>query len=221
MIEIVGLQKNWGNFSLLDINLKIETGEFFGLFGHNGAGKTLLLETITGIWQADNGRILFNGKDITLLAPEERNIGFVYQEPWLFPHLSVKDNICYGLKVRRCKKIEIEKRIAEINEMLKLAGILKRRNTALLSGGEKQKVALARTLAIKPGIILLDEPTHSLDKESCEYFYQMLLQIRKGTKPTIIFVSHNYEELKKLANRIGVMEKGSLIHIDENIPYFQ
>lgn len=208
MIEIINLHRRWGNFSLSDINLKISKGEFLGLFGRNGAGKTLFLETIAGIWYPDQGDIFIRGKRVTLLPPEQRNIGFVYQQPLLFPHLSVRENVSYGLNARKKNKKEIANRIAELDEMLKLGGILQRKNINLLSGGEKQKVALARVLAVKPEIILFDEPTQSLDGDNRECFYQVLSEIRKSVSPSIIFISHEYQELKGLADRIVFIEKG-------------
>ncbi len=220
MIKITNLCRNWGNFSISGVNLEVKTGEFFGLFGHNGAGKTLLLETIAGIWYPDKGEIFIDSKNMTLLPPEKRNIGFVYQEPWFFPHLSVKENICFGLRVRKRKKKEIERRIEELNVILKLDSVLMRKNTGLLSGGEKQKVSLARVLATNPGIIFCDEPTHSLDRQARESFYKILSDIRKNFATVIVFVSHDYEELKDLADRIGIMEEGRLVQVDGITPRF-
>lgn len=215
MIELKNLTRSWGNFTLCNINLKVAKGEFFGLFGHNGAGKTLLMETIAGIWIPQEGEVWINSRELTKTPPEERSIGFVYQEPLLFPHLSVKENICYGLKARRYTKKQSQQRFGEMMELLKLNQISLRRNVDRLSGGEKQKVALARALAINPDVILLDEPTHSLDEENRRLFYSAVKDLNQRKKITIILVSHDYGELKVLASRIGLMESGRIIRIDE------
>ncbi|OGX24153.1 MAG: hypothetical protein A3J51_06650 [Omnitrophica WOR_2 bacterium RIFCSPHIGHO2_02_FULL_45_21] len=215
MIELINLARSWGNFTLSNINLNVTKGEFFGLFGHNGAGKTLLMETIAGIWIPQEGQVWINGKELTNMPPEERNIGFVYQEPLLFPHLSVKENICYGLRARRFTKEHREQRFAELVELLKLNQISWRKNVDCLSGGEKQKVALARALAGSPEVILLDEPAYSLDEQSCQIFYSLLKDLNQRKKITIILISHDYVELKGLVCRIGIMQSGRIIRIDE------
>lgn len=215
MIELINLSRSWGNFILHNINLKVRKGEIFGLFGHNGAGKTLLMETIAGIWIPQEGQVYINGKDVTHTPPEERNIGFVYQETLLFPHFSVKENICFGLKVRGFKKKDVEERFNELVELLKLNQIFRRKNIGHLSGGEKQKVALARALARNPEVILLDEPTYSLDEESCQIFYSLIKDLNQKKRITIILASHDYAELENLVCRIGIMEQGKIIRIDE------
>lgn len=216
MIRLKDINRSWGNFSLQRINLEIEKGEIFGLFGHNGAGKTLLLETIAGIWIPDEGEIWMEDRLINSLSPEERKIGFVYQEPLLFPHLSVKENILFSLKVRGVCAKERIKRLEDICEELKLERILERKNTSLLSAGERQMVSLARALISSPKLLLLDEPTHSLDEENCRIFYEIIENLNSKSKITIILVSHDYEELTLLAERIAIMENGRIIRVDEN-----
>ena len=162
MIKIKNITKKWKNFALSNINLEVEKGEYFVVLGPTGAGKTLLLELIAGFHYPDKGKIFINGKDVTYLPPSQREIGFVYQDYMLFPHMNVKDNIAFGLRMKGLKEEEIEERINLLAETCKIKGILNRYPQSL-SGGEKQRVALARALAVKPKILLLDEPLSALD----------------------------------------------------------
>ena len=214
MIELKGVRRRWGGFSLKGITLRVERGEYFVLLGPCGAGKTLLLETIAGFWRPDEGEIWINGRDVTHIPPERRNVGFVYQEYGLFPHLSVKENISYGLRARGYSRKERERRVREVVEMLGIEELLDRGEVGSLSGGEKQKVALARALAVKPDVLLLDEPLHSLDYSSRERAYAMLKEVNRGLNLTVIHVTHDYSEARALADRIGVMNNGQLVQVD-------
>jgi len=219
MIEINNISKSWNGFRLSGISARIKKNEILGIWGHNGAGKTLLLETVAGLWYPDKGSIIFRGKDITFDPPEKRNVGFVCQDHCLFPHLSVKDNIMYGLRFRRLSQKERQKRLDELFISLRLESLVKRNNPSLLSGGEKQRVSLARALASDPDIVCLDEPTQSLDGEGRELFYSMVKNLRSVISSPVIFVSHDYDELRLLSNRIAVMEKGKIIRIDELVSF--
>lgn len=213
MIELQGIKRSWDSFSLDNIDLRVEAGEYFVLLGPCGAGKTLLLETIAGLWYPDQGKIWIKGKDVTWTPPEKRNVGFVYQEYWLFPHLSVEENICYGLKARGFAKNERKEKLAEITEILDLKGFIKHRDPKVLSGGEKQKVALARALAPNPDMLLLDEPFHSLDYSSKERLYETLKYINERLGVTVLHVTHDYAEARTLAHRIGIINEGKVVQI--------
>lgn len=215
MIELSGVEHAWKQFALRAITLRIGTGEYLGLVGHNGAGKTLLLETLAGLWIPSRGTIIIEGRDVTRIPTEQRHLGVVYQELFLFPHLSVRENICYALKTRGVSPQRIRARLKELDDLLRLGELMGRRNIALLSGGEKQKVALARALAGDPSILLLDEPTHSLDHDSREMVYELLRQLHEAKRLTMVHVSHDEAPLRALADRLVVMEQGRIIHIDE------
>ncbi|MCD6507976.1 ABC transporter ATP-binding protein [Candidatus Poribacteria bacterium] len=215
MIELRGVRRRWGSFSLKGITLKVERGEYFVLLGPCGAGKTLLLETIAGFWFPEEGEIWINGREVTRIPPERRNVGFVYQEYGLFPHLPVSENILYGLKARGYPKKERERRMMEVVSALGIEDLLEREEIGSLSGGEKQKVALARALAPEPEVMLLDEPLHSLDYSSREQVFRMLKEINRSFNITVIHVTHDYSEARALADRIGVMNNGRLIQVDE------
>jgi ABC-type sugar transport system ATPase subunit len=214
MIELRGVECQWQRFALRDITFHVREGEYVGLFGHNGAGKTLLLETIAGIWIPRRGTILVGGTDVTHRPPEARPLGVVYQELFLFPHLSVEENIDYGLRATGCSSRERRRRLEELAQLLRLGDLLRRRNISLLSGGEKQKVALARALATGPKIVLLDEPAHFLDHDSVRMLRDTLQQLHETGRLTMLHVSHNYDELKALAGRILVMQQGRIVRVE-------
>lgn len=210
MIQVRGLYRGWGNFSLRGIDFSIEKGDFLAVLGHNGAGKTLLLETLAGFFSVHRGRLYLRGKLANDMPPEMRGIGFLYQDLWLFPHLSVYDNISFGLKERGYSKDYINDRINELNELLGLSHLLRRNNVRLLSGGERQKVALARVLALNPDIIFLDEPSHSLDVENRERFYGVLRWLKSEGK-TILYVLHQELEVLDMADYMLILKKGEQI----------
>ena len=157
MLEVRELCGTWGQFSLKEISFSIERGEYFVLLGPTGAGKTLLLETIAGFHLPSRGQIRLDGRDITGLPPQLREVGFVYQDALLFPHLTVKENLRFGLRVKKVPKQEATRRLEEVSELLGLSDLL-HRMPRTLSGGEKQKVALGRVLVLRPKLLLLDEP---------------------------------------------------------------
>lgn len=153
MIRIEDVSRDWKQFKLDHVNLEVEDGEYFMIIGPSGSGKTMLLETIAGMWNVDSGRIYMNGRDVTKLPPEERGVGFVYQNYMLFPHKTVFENIAFGLNIRRVEKDEINSRV---EEMMNLMGIshLADRLPRTLSGGEQQRTALARALIIYPKVMI-------------------------------------------------------------------
>lgn len=213
MIRVENLNRRFGEFCLTDICLAIGKGSFFLLSGENGAGKTLLLETLAGFWKPDSGKVFIRGCDMTAAAPEERGIGFVYQDLWLFPHLTARENICYGLRIRGMSRQAIDKRIAHLDSLLEIGDLLLRKNVTLLSGGERQKLALARTLAVDPDILFFDEPTHMLDSESIDRLHGVIERLSEEQGKTVIYISHREEKIKDRADLCGRMDRGRLTMI--------
>lgn len=212
MIIIKNLKVNLDDFLLQNIDLDIRSGEYFIILGPTGAGKTVLLEALAGLYPILEGRICIDGREITKLNPEKRGIGMVYQDQVLFPHLSVEENIAFGLKLRRCPKQEIKARIADIAEILGIAPLLGR-SPPTLSGGEKQKVALARALITQPGVLLLDEPLSALDPETKEKMQQELAEVHRRVKVTVIHVTHDFEEAIALGHRVAVLNEGRIAQV--------
>lgn len=209
MIQVKNLCVDLGDFTLSDINLDVKSGEYFVILGPTGAGKTVLLETIAGLYPINSGQIWLNGKEVTQLEPEKRNISIVYQDHVLFPHLSVKENIVFGLKLRKQTRQEIETTLDWTAGLLNISHLLDRKPDTL-SGGERQKVALARALSIKPQVLLLDEPLSALDPETREGVQRELRQIHDRLKMTAIHVTHDFEEAIALGSRIAVLGEGHI-----------
>ena len=194
-----------GEFILKDINLEIERGEYFVVLGPTGAGKSVLLETIAGLYQPKKGLIEINGRDVTRAEPRKRNISIVYQDYMLFPHLTVKENIKFGLK-------EKSQDLDKIVEFLDIRRILHRKPDTL-SGGESQRVALARALVTKPAVLLLDEPLAALDSNTRERIMSELRQINEKMGITIIHITHERSEAIALADKMAVMNGGGILQV--------
>ncbi|MBM3474394.1 MAG: ABC transporter ATP-binding protein [Armatimonadetes bacterium] len=207
MIRTVNLSKRLGEFQLLEASVTIEEGEYFVLLGPTGAGKTIFVECIAGIYQPDGGSVLIGEENVTHLRPEERRLGYVPQDYSLFPHLSVEQNIGFGLTVRRESPAVIAERTRELSDLLGITPLL-RRPIRTLSGGERQRVALARALAIRPRVLLLDEPLSAVDEQTREALCAELRRIHEELRTTTIHVSHNFEETLAVADRIGVIRGG-------------
>ncbi len=212
MIQVENISNNWGDFSLKNISLNIKEDEYFIILGPTGAGKTLLLEIIAGLHFPKEGKVKINDNDVTFVNPEDRGLGFVYQDFALFPHLNVKKNIEYGLKLRKVSEEEREKKISELVKLLKIKHLLLR-DTTTLSGGEKQKVALARALAINPKIILMDEPFSALDENTKSKLITDMKELHKKGGITFVHVTHSQEEAILLADRIGIMMSGTIVQV--------
>jgi len=210
MIEIKNISKNWKEFSLKNINLKVGKGEYFVVLGPTAAGKTLLLELIAGFYEPDEGEIWIDNKKVTWMAPEKRGVGVVYQDYSLFPHLTVKENIEFGLKVKGAPKSEMETKSKEVMNMLGISR-LSHRYPRTLSGGEQQRVAIARGIIIEPSIMLLDEPLNALDTRTQIHLRGELKKIHREAKLTTIHVTHDQTEAMMLAGRIGVMMDGEIV----------
>jgi len=212
MITIKNLKVDLGDFLLQNITLHIKSEEYFIILGPTGAGKTVLLEAIAGLYPVLEGEIWIDGREITSLNPEKRGIGIVYQDQALFPHLSVEENIAFGLKVRKCSKDEIRAKIDDIAATVGISHLLKR-NPVTLSGGEKQKVALARALVTEPKVLLLDEPLSALDPETKERMQGELRDMHRRVKVTFIHVTHDFEEAIALGHRVAVLNDGCIAQV--------
>lgn len=219
MLKVDRLSKRLGNFSISNISFDVVEGEYFILLGASGVGKTILLETITGMLPPDDGRITLNGRDITHERIQKRRIGLVFQNQALFPHMSVRGNIEYGLKWGRLGRGIIAGRVEAIAQGLDITGLL-RRSPDTLSGGEAQRVALARALVTEPACLLLDEPIASLDVAARAGMRALLRRLNRNGM-TMIHVTHDYEEAISLATRIGVMEHGTISQIGTPREIFQ
>jgi len=220
MIQIKNLHVDLKDFQLQDINLRVSEGEYFIILGPTGAGKTVLLESIAGLYPIKSGEIQLKGKEITQLEPEKRGISIVYQDHVLFPHLSVKDNIIFGLKLHKQSKQETEAALDRVIELLGISHLLNRKPDTL-SGGEQQKVALARALSIKPKVLLLDEPLSALDPETREGVQKELRQLHTQSKITTIHVTHDFEEAIALGNHIAVLGEGRIKQVGTSEQIFR
>ena len=210
LLRIDGVVKSFGGFRAVDqLSLDIRVGEFFALLGPSGCGKTTLLRMLAGFETPDQGRILLNGKDIAQVLPHERPVNMMFQNYALFPHLSVRDNIAFGLRRAGMAREEINTRVAEMVALVKLDGLEKRKPDQL-SGGQRQRVALARSLARRPQMLLLDEPLAALDKKLRESTQFELMELQRRLGMTFIIVTHDQEEAMTVAGRIGVMDAGRL-----------
>jgi putrescine transport system ATP-binding protein len=210
LLRIEGVGKKFGTFRAVDrLSLDIGAGEFFALLGPSGCGKTTLLRMLAGFETPDEGRILLDGRDIVQVPPHLRPVNMMFQNYALFPHLSVRDNIAFGLKRAGMAREKVAARVDEMVSLVKLGGMEKRKPDQL-SGGQKQRVALARSLARRPQVLLLDEPLAALDKKLRESTQLELMDLQRRLGMTFIIVTHDQEEAMTMANRIGVMDAGRL-----------
>ncbi len=219
MLTVNNISKKYKDFVLDDISFSVNNEDYFVILGQSGAGKTILLEIIAGLIKQDKGKILFNNKDISFEKIQKRNFGLVFQDFAIFPHLSVKENILYALKSKKLDKISTKEKIQELAKVVNISHLL-HRNTTTLSGGELQRVALARTLALEPDILLLDEPLSSLDIILKDELRALLRKLNKNGQ-TIIHVTHDYIEAVTLANKVAVLHNGKLLQIGTPKDVFQ
>lgn len=209
MLKLEGINKKLGDFRLKDININIPEGGYFVLLGRSGSGKSQLLELIAGLKKPDSGKIWINNEDVTNKKIQERKTGLVFQDYAIFPNMTVYGNISYSLRCSGEEKNVIRKRVEHIAGELNIAHLLDR-VPINLSGGELQRVALARTLITSPGVLLLDEPLASVDASLRDDIRRLLRQLnRKGI--TIVHVTHDYREAVSLASCVGVIHNGSII----------
>ena len=197
---------------LKEISLSIDKGEFITLLGSSGCGKTTTLRIIAGLEIPDSGQVFLDGKDVTGLAPEARDVNTVFQNYALFPHMTVADNIGYGLKLKKIPKAEIKKRVSEMLELVQLPGFEKRKPSEL-SGGQRQRVAIARSLVNNPKVLLLDEPLGALDLQLRRAMQLELKKLQKKLGITFIYITHDQEEAINMSDRIAVMNQGTFEQI--------
>ncbi|CDX13425.1 Sulfate/thiosulfate import ATP-binding protein CysA [Mesorhizobium sp. ORS 3324] len=213
-VRVVNVRKEFERFPALhDVSLDIRSGELIALLGPSGSGKTTLLRLIAGLERPTKGAIFFGEEDASQKSIQERNVGFVFQHYALFRHMTVADNIGFGLKVRhgaaRPSAQEIRRRASELLDLVQLSG-LEKRYPAQLSGGQRQRVALARAMAIEPKVLLLDEPFGALDAQVRRELRRWLREIHDATGHTTVFVTHDQEEALELADRVVVMSQGRI-----------
>jgi len=220
MIKIESLETHLSGFNIYDINFSIEEGEFFILMGPTGAGKTVLLEALAGLNPVRHGKIFIAGKDVTRLPPEKRGVGIVYQDYVLFPHMTVTENIRYGLHFHKYEHKETEKRFEELIEEFELKSLVNRLPLNL-SGGELQRVALARALMVNPSVLLLDEPLSALDPNFREDIRHELKRIHQSSRTTFLMVTHDFAEALLLGNRGAVVNKGRIEQVGKMEDIFQ
>lgn len=197
---------------LKEISLSIDKGEFITLLGSSGCGKTTTLRIIAGLETPDSGRVFLDGRDVTGLAPEARDVNTVFQNYALFPHMTVADNIGYGLKLKKTPKAEIKKRVSEMLDLVQLPGFEKRKPSEL-SGGQRQRVAIARALVNNPKVLLLDEPLGALDLQLRRAMQLELKKLQKKLGITFIYITHDQEEAINMSDRIAVMNQGTFEQI--------
>ena len=219
-IRIEGVSRRFGDLRALnDVSVEICAGEFFSLLGSSGSGKSTLLKLIGGFDVPDAGCILFDGKDVSQIPASRRPVNTVFQDLGLFPHMSVAQNVGYGLKVQKMSGPVIARRVADALALVDLTGFDDRRVT-LLSGGQRQRVALARALIMEPGILLLDEPLTGLDERLREQMRDEFGRLHRRTGATFILVTHNHDEALSLSDRMAVMRKGRIEQVDAPQQFF-
>ena len=220
MITVTGARKNYGDFAALDdVTVNIPSGSLTALLGPSGSGKSTLLRSIAGLEELDSGTITIAGKDVTGVSPQKRDIGFVFQHYAAFKHMTVRDNVAFGLKIRKRPKPEIEKKV---NELLGIVGLdgFQHRYPAQLSGGQRQRMALARALAVDPQVLLLDEPFGALDAKVRADLRTWLRRLHDEVHVTTVLVTHDQEEALDVADRIAVLNKGRIEQIGEPADLF-
>jgi|TARA_B100000315_G_scaffold259834_1_gene317565 putative spermidine/putrescine transport system ATP-binding protein/putrescine transport system ATP-binding protein len=211
VLELLHVTKRFGAFVAVDdVSFTVDKGQIVSLLGPSGCGKTTTLRVISGFEEADQGSVIFSGKDIKGKRPYERNVGLLFQDYALFPHMTVEQNVAYGLKQRGFEKTRIVNRVGEMLDLVKLKGFEKRRPSQL-SGGQQQRVALARSLAISPEVVLLDEPLSALDAKLRQELRFELKEILSEVDATTIVVTHDQEEAMSLGERVIVMSDGKVV----------
>lgn len=212
-IVLTGLQKRFSDHPVLhDISLQVEEGEIMALLGPSGSGKTTLLRLLAGFETPDGGTIRVGEEEVTAISPERRNFGMVFQHYALFPHLSVAENIAFGLETRKRSRAEIQERLTEVLALVDLTGFEDRR-VQEISGGQQQRVALARALAPRPRLLLLDEPLSNLDPDLRERTRRQLRRAVKQVGLTAVWVTHEQEEAFDVGDRIALLEAGTLVQV--------
>lgn len=209
-IEVKGANKHYGDFAALDnVDFVVPKGSLTSLLGPSGSGKSTLLRAIAGLDQPDSGTVVINGRDVTKEPPQRRGIGFVFQHYAAFKHLTVRDNVAFGLKIRKKPKSEVKTKVDDLLDIVGLGGF-KDRYPAQLSGGQRQRMALARALAIDPEVLLLDEPFGALDAKVREDLRLWLRRLHHDVNVTTVLVTHDQAEALDVSDRIAVLNKGRI-----------
>ena len=220
-VELIALSKAYGgNVAVSRVSIKIASGEFFSLLGPSGCGKSTTLRMVAGFVTPDEGQILIDGDDIVDRPPEKRDIGIVFQNYAIFPHMSVAENIAFGLRMRKVDRTTIERRVRDALHQVGLDGY-EGRYQRQLSGGEQQRVALARVLVTQPRILLLDEPLSALDKNLREEMKYWIKGLQRSLGITTIYVTHDQSEALTMSDRIGVMNKARVVQIGSPVEIYE
>ena len=208
MIETSGIVKRFGDFTVLDgVSVEVPSGSLTALLGPSGSGKSTLLRVVAGLERPDEGSVFLDGEDVTSVQPQLRGVGFVFQHYAAFKHMTVWENVAFGLRIRRRPKAEIRRRVSELLELVQLAR-LGDRYPAQLSGGQRQRMGLARALAVDPRVLLLDEPFGALDARVRKELRRWLRRLHDETRTTTVIVTHDQEEALEVADRVVVMNAG-------------
>jgi sulfate/thiosulfate transport system ATP-binding protein len=209
-IKVEGVTKRFGDFVALDdVSIDVPEGSLTALLGPSGSGKSTLLRLIAGLERPDAGRVLLAGKDVSRVTVQDRGVGFVFQHYAAFKHMTVRDNVAFGLKIRKVPRDQIKQRVKELMKLVQLQGMA-HRYPAQLSGGQRQRMALARALAVEPKVLLLDEPFGALDATVRKELRQWLRRLHDEVHVTTIFVTHDQEEAMDIARQIVVMNDGRI-----------
>lgn len=213
-VSLKGLKKAYGKTVALEhLDLELEQGSLVTLLGPSGCGKTTALRILAGLTKEDSGQVFFDSIDITKTSPADRDIGMVFQAYSLFPNMTARQNVEFGLRTRRVNKSEIESRVKEIFEIIELGSHIDR-YPHQLSGGQQQRVALARAIVVRPKVLLLDEPLSALDAQVRDQLRDEIKRVQREFGITTLFVTHDQEEAMTISDRVGVMDKGRLLQID-------
>ena len=212
LVRAEGLCLRRGSFSLRDISFTLAREEVLCFLGKTGAGKTLLLESVAGFYRPDTGHVFYEGAEVSAVPLHRRNVGYVCQDYALFPNMTVRANIGYGLRMQRRDREEIREAVREMAEWFEIERILDQ-HPGTLSGGEQQRVALARALITRPSLLLLDEPFSALDPRTGRKISDRLRELRKERRCAVIFVTHKFREAAELSERIGILAEGRLCGI--------
>ena len=209
-IVVENVSKKFGDFvALEDVSLDVRDGSLTALLGPSGGGKSTLLRVIAGLEEPDSGTVVIDGEDTTAVPARKRGVGFVFQHYAPFKHMTVRDNVAFGLKIRKREKAEVEERVTELLELVHLEGF-KDRYPSQLSGGQRQRMALARALAVRPKVLLLDEPFGALDATVRKELRAWLRQLHDEMHVTTVFVTHDQEEAMEVAEQIVVLNHGDI-----------
>jgi sulfate transport system ATP-binding protein len=220
MITVTGARKNFGTFQALDdVSLQIPAGSLTALLGPSGSGKSTLLRAIAGLEGLDAGTVVIGGRDVTGVPPQKRGIGFVFQHYAAFKHMTVRDNVAFGLSIRKRPKAEIARKVDDLLEIVGLDGF-QHRYPSQLSGGQRQRMALARALAVDPEVLLLDEPFGALDAKVRADLRQWLRRLHDEVHVTTVLVTHDQEEALDVADRIAVLNRGRIEQVGDPVSLY-